>query len=209
MSSVAAAAGHCQVLWVIVHVIAQVALAACLQLKVVAPGAASGGGAGPQLCRRDLDSGFGQQSRGKIGVEGAGHGEYWQVLGGDSTMLSRHVRVQRVAGLGDRAAKNASVPRADGVLVLQVSAQCVGRPVDLAALGAGSGIGGSDADLQGSSGNCNEIEKEGNPWEMKRRVLAKNFILILSASVLSLLFLWFFIKLCGSDPDGSVLCTPI
>ena len=50
------------------------------------------------------------------------------------------MRVQGVARLGHRAAEDAPVARADRVLVLEVGAQRVRRPVDFAALGAGPRI---------------------------------------------------------------------
>ena len=46
-------------------------------------------------------------------------------LSADPPVLATHVAVQRVTGLGDRAAENAAVARADGVLVLHVSSQGV------------------------------------------------------------------------------------
>lgn len=149
MSSIA---GHCQVLGIVVHVIAQLSVgAACLQLHVVATGAAGGRGSGTQLSGRDLNAGLGQQARGEIRIEGAGHRQHGQVLGRDATVLARHVRVERVPRLGHGTAQHAPVAGTDGVLVLEMGAQGVGRTVDLAALGAGSGVSGSHANLERSS----------------------------------------------------------
>ena len=52
------------------------------------------------------------------------------------------MRVKTVPRLGHRATQHASVARTDGVLVLHVGPQGVGGPVDLAALGTGSGVCG-------------------------------------------------------------------
>ena len=54
---------------------------------------------------------LGEQPGGEFGVEGRGHGDDGEVLGGDAPVLARHVRVQRVPRLRHRAAEDAAVPR--------------------------------------------------------------------------------------------------
>ena len=44
----------------------------------------------------DLYSGFGEELAGQLGVEGGGHGDDGQVLGADTAVLPRHVRVKRI-----------------------------------------------------------------------------------------------------------------
>lgn len=46
---------------------------------------------------------------GELGVEARGHLQHGQVLGGDAAVLPRHVRVQRVAGLRNGTAEDATV----------------------------------------------------------------------------------------------------
>ena len=115
-----------------------------VQLGQVTPAGSGGRGASRQLRGRHLDPRLGQELAGQVGVEGSRHGEDREVLGGDPAVLARHVRVETVTTLGHRPAEDAPVARADGVLVLHVGPQGVGRPVDLPALGAGPGVGGSD-----------------------------------------------------------------
>lgn len=102
-------------------------------------------GSCPQFCRGNLDSGLGQQTRSKFRIEGTRHGQDRQVLGGDSAVLTGHVRVQRVPGLGNGSAQDASIAGTHGVLVFQVGAQGVGRTVDLAALGARPRVCGANS----------------------------------------------------------------
>ena len=89
-----------------------------------------------------LDTGLREELAGEVGVKWSRHREDREVLGGYSPMLARHVGMEAVAGLGHGAAEDAAVARAERVLVLHVGAQGVGRPVDLAALGAGPGVRG-------------------------------------------------------------------
>ena len=98
-------------------------------------------GPGAQLGGADLDPGLGEQLGRELRIEGTGHGQHGQVLGADAPVLARHVRVQRVARLGDGAAQHAPVARADGVLVLHVGPQRVRRSVHLAALWTGPRVG--------------------------------------------------------------------
>ena len=115
-----------------------------VQLGQVTPPGRGGGGARCQLRGGDLHARLGEELAGQLGVEGCRHGEDGEVLGGDTAVLARHVRVEAVATLGHSPAQHAPVARADGVLVLHVSPQSVGRPVDLTALGTGPGVCGAD-----------------------------------------------------------------
>ena len=116
-----------------------------VQLRQVAAARRRGRGAGRQLRGRHLHPRLGEQLGGEVGVEGRGHGDHGQVLGGDAAVLARHVRVEAVAGLGHGAAEDAPVAGADGVLVLHVRAQRVRGAIDLAALGAGPRVRGAHA----------------------------------------------------------------
>lgn len=78
-----------------------------------------------------FNTGLGQQTRGEHRIERRRHGHDGQVFGADAAVLAAHVRVQRVARFGHRAAQHATVAGAHCVLVLQVSAQRVRRPVNL------------------------------------------------------------------------------
>lgn len=91
--------------------------------------------------RTYLDAGLQEQVGCEFWIEVRGHRLHGQVFGADAAVLARHVRMQRVSGLGHRAAQHAPVPGANGVLVLQMGAQSVGRTVNLAALGARSRVG--------------------------------------------------------------------
>ena len=109
---------------------------------------------GSEFVRRDFHSSLGQKSRSKFGVKRRRHRHDRQVLGRDSPVLPRHVRVKRVPGLCDSAAQHAAVAGADGVLVFHVRAEGVGRPVDLAALRTRPRIGGSNAHHVEFAANC-------------------------------------------------------
>lgn len=72
-------------------------------------------------------------------------------------MLPAHVRVQRVARLGNGAAQHAAVARAHRVFVLEMRAQRVRRAVDLAALGTRSGVGRTHAHhVQTAARDCKQ-----------------------------------------------------
>lgn len=129
-----------------------------LEPHVAAPRARRAG-PGPQLGRADLDAGLGQEPRGQLRVEGTRHRQDRQVLGADAPVLARHVRVQAVAGLGDGAAEDAPIARADGVLVLEVGAQRVRRPVDLAALGTGPRVRRAHSQDVDAASGCGEQRK--------------------------------------------------
>lgn len=79
-----------------------------------------------------FDAGLGQQAGSQNRIERGGHGDDGQVLGADASVLSRHVRVQRIARLGHRPAQDAAIPWTNRVLVLQMRPQGVGRPVNFA-----------------------------------------------------------------------------
>jgi len=95
-----------------------------------------------------FDAGLGQQAGSQNGIERGRHGDDWQVLGADASVLSRHVRVQRIARLGHRPAQDAAVARANGVLVLQMRPQRVGRPVNFA--------------CNSSGGHCQKMSENGS-----------------------------------------------
>ncbi len=79
-----------------------------------------------------FDAGLGQQAGSQNRIERGGHGDDGQVLGADASVLSRHVRVQRITRLGHRPAQDAAIPWTNRVLVLQMRPQGVGRPVNFA-----------------------------------------------------------------------------
>lgn len=100
---------HGQVLGVVHHVVrvvhVRIVAAAELQLDVTAPlRAARWRRTRPQFGCRDLDTSLGQQPGSQIRIEGAGHRQDGQIFGGDAAVLARHVRMQRVARLGNGAA---------------------------------------------------------------------------------------------------------
>lgn len=79
-----------------------------------------------------FDAGLGQQAGSQNRIERCRHGNDGQIFSADASVLSRHVRVQRIARLGHRPAQDTTITWTHCVLILQMRPQRVGRSINFA-----------------------------------------------------------------------------